>query len=105
MSAAEVAVFLFRCRDRRRPISGVAPGNGISCGISCGKMGSKVAARWQQRDSKVAARWQQGGSNVAVTAWGGGVALLGERVARLNIGFCKILENFAKSSCAANSFK
>lgn len=51
MSAAEVAVFLFRCRDRRRPISGVAPGNGISCG----KMGSKMAVMWQQRDSKVAA--------------------------------------------------
>ena len=55
MSAAEVAVFLFRCRDRQRPISGVAPGNGISCGISCGKMGSKMAVMWQQRDSKVAA--------------------------------------------------
>ena len=67
MSAAEVAVFLFRCRDRRRPISGVAPGNGISCGISCGKMGSKMAVMWQQRDSNVTARWQQRDSKVAAT--------------------------------------
>ena len=62
-----------------------------------GNVVAKVRRRWGARTVEA---WLG-----VVTAWGGGVALLGERVARLNIGFCKILENFAKSSCAANSFK